>query len=198
MNYFLSLLIGYILGSINSSIIVSKLKKTDIRKHGSGNAGATNTLRTLGKGAAAVVVVFDILKGVLAVLLAKALYFDPYAMYAAGMGAILGHNFPVFFGFRGGKGILTSFAVILTLDWRVGVISLILAVAVIAATRFVSVGSMAGAFVLPILGLLFGDAVFTGFCVIVTVLAVWRHVPNIKRLASGEEHKLGEGVKNGG
>ena len=81
---------------------------------------------------------------------------------------------------------------------RVGLIELALVLAVIAATRYVSAGSITGAFVLPILGLLFGDAVFTGFCVIVTVLAVWRHVPNIKRLAAGEEHKLGEGVKNGG
>ena len=99
------LLIAYLLGSINTSIIVGKIKSgEDIRKHGSGNAGATNTLRTFGKMAAVLVILGDVLKAVVSIVLAMILSDEQLAVYAASFGVILGHNFPVFFGFKGGKG----------------------------------------------------------------------------------------------
>ena len=140
--------IAYLLGSINTSIIISKILGNDIRNSGSGNAGATNTLRTFGKGAAIIVVIFDGLKGIAAVLFAKYApeifkVSDPEmtAMYLAGLFAVIGHVFPVYFGFKGGKGIMTAISVVFVLDWEIGLILLITCLALMLLTRYVSFGS---------------------------------------------------------
>lgn len=206
----LSVLEGYLFGSINSSIVVSKLKRNDIRKHGSGNAGATNTLRVMGKAAAAAVVIGDALKAVITYFvafgIAKAFGLDAemtmYCKYLAALFTVLGHNFPVFFGFRGGKGILTSTTVIFLFDWRIGLMVLLLGVAVIALTRYVSVGSMLGCVLYPMFVYAFNSGetllykkLHLVLALILGVLGVLRHRTNIQKLLAGKESRIGEKSK---
>ena len=195
VNLTFAAIIAYMLGSVNTSIIVGKIKGIDIRQHGSGNAGATNTLRTLGKSSAVMVLVGDILKGVLGVLIG--MYLDPeFGKYVAGVAAVLGHNYPVFFGFKGGKGILTSAAVIFMIDWKMGLTLLAIALAIMAVTRYVSLGSVVGSLLFPIIVVVFykGQNTFyqyLTFATIIAVLAIYRHKANIQRLMNGTESKLG-------
>ena len=190
----LALIIGYLLGSINASIIFSKLKGDDIRRHGSGNAGATNTLRTYGKGVAAGVTLFDVLKGIAAVLVARYILKDDMAVLLSGLGAVLGHNFPLYFGFKGGKGILTSFAVILMISPYAALCALAVAIIIMATTRYVSLGSVIAAVVVPVASLFFnkGDVPTIILMTVLGLLAIFRHRGNIKRLLNGTERKLGE------
>ncbi len=201
--------IGYLLGSLNTSIIVGKLYGTDIRKHGSGNAGMTNTLRTLGKAAALMVIAGDILKGVLSYLIgqlfvstvpgAASLDLSGIGGMAAGIAAIAGHNWPVYFGFRGGKGILTSFAVVMMMDWRLGLILLGIFAVIVAVTRYVSLGSIIASAAFPAGAAIKGNGpVFIIFSAVLAILAVARHNANIKRLISGSEAKLGQKKKANG
>lgn len=195
--------IGYLLGSINTSIIAGKFYGLDIRKHGSGNAGATNTLRTLGKTAALMVSLGDIIKGIAACLVG---YYitgniagvgNPGIM-VGGFFAVLGHNWPVFFGFKGGKGIFTSFAVILMMDWRIGLILLGAFIIVVALTRYISLGSIIGSVLFPLASLIpvfDRSMIFIFFAMAIAVLAVVRHHANITRLIKGSESKLGESSK---
>lgn len=195
MIYVISALLGYLMGSINTSIIYSRLKGQDIRSFGSGNAGATNTLRTYGKGAAAIVLAGDLLKGVIAVLIAKAIG-DDIAVYIAGFAAVLGHNYPVYFGFKGGKGILTSLAVMTAVSPLTGAIALFVGILVIAVTRYVSLGSILGAITYGIAAyIISADAGFHIFTAAVVILAVARHHENIGRLLNGTERKLGKNGK---
>ncbi len=197
--------IAYLLGSINTSIIVSKIAgKSDIRNFGSGNAGATNTLRVLGKGAAIAVVIGDALKGILAVLIAR-LAFDFFSVsgnvsipqYYAALFAVVGHIFPIYFGFRGGKGIMTSIAVIFMLDWEIGVILLLIFAAIFVTTRYVSLGSCISAVMFPLLVYMFhrGDSVFIAVSCLIAALAVFKHRENIRRLVTGTESKIYFGRK---
>jgi glycerol-3-phosphate acyltransferase PlsY len=204
----LVLVIGYLLGSINTSIIVGKLYGVDIRKQGSGNAGMTNTLRTLGKAAAVLVIIGDVLKGVFAFVIGSVLVdhniviasITPQgALNLAGIGgmvggisAIAGHNWPIYFGFKGGKGILTSFTVVLMMDWKLGLMLFALFFIVVAITRYVSLGSILACFAFPIAAYVKGNGItFTVFAALLAVLAITRHRANIKRLLSGTEAKLG-------
>ncbi len=191
----LILLISYLLGSINTSIIASKLMiGDDIRNHGSGNAGATNALRTLGKKGAVVVVLGDVLKTVAAILIAKLILKNsPSAVYIAGIGAVLGHNFPLYFRFKGGKGIVVSTTVMLFAAPVIGLIVMVFALALMAITRYVSLGSIMGALAFALLSLIFksGDADFVVFALMLALLAVYMHRSNIVRLLSGTENKLG-------
>ena len=211
LSLLISSILGYLIGSINTSIVFSKMKKNDIREHGSGNAGATNTLRVLGKGAAALVLLGDGLKAVISILLAwwVAHLFGQdaagvaYSKYFAALFTVLGHNFPVFFGFRGGKGIVTSIAVMYMLDWRVATIALLLGVLVIVFTRFVSLGSMTGCLMYPVFVFVFsrGDIALYEkrhlvLALILGALGIWRHRSNIKKLLSGTESKIGEKAKS--
>ncbi len=206
----ISALAGYLIGSINSSIVLSKLKKNDIRQHGSGNAGATNTLRVMGKTAAAVVSLGDALKAViaflLAILVAQLFQLDAeytmYCKYLAAFFTVIGHNFPVFFGFKGGKGILTSTTVIFLFDWRIGLMVLAIGVALIVLTRFVSVGSMAGCVLYPMFVFAFNSGetllykkLHLVLALILGVLGIWRHRSNIKKLLAGTESPIGEKTK---
>ena len=192
LTLFASALLGYLLGSVNSAVIVSRLYGKDIRTVGSGNAGTTNILRTFGKKAAAVVFAFDILKGVLAVILGRAIG-GTYGGYLGGFLAVIGHNFPVYFGFRGGKGIATSLAVMLTVAPVEALIAFAIGILVIFATHYVSLGSVIGAFLFGFLSAFRGDDLwFRIFAVGTAVLAILRHAGNIKRLLNGTERKLGQ------
>ena len=190
----LAFLAAYLIGSINSAIIVSKIMlHDDIRKYGSGNAGATNALRTLGKKGAIPVVIGDLLKAIIAILFAKIICSDSsLAVYIAGIGVVLGHNFPIYFGFRGGKGILVSLVAILFADPKIGLIAAVSAILIMAITKYVSLGSVSGAVIFLVLGLTFrfGDVYFCIFAAIISLLAIIRHKTNIQRLLNGTESKL--------
>ncbi len=200
------IIIGYLLGSLNTAIIVGRFYGTDIRKHGSGNAGMTNTLRTLGKTAAIFVIIGDILKGVLSFIIGQILISTTpegsmlnlanIGGMAAGISAIAGHNWPVYFGFKGGKGILTSFAVVMMMDWRLGLILLGIFAVIVAITRYVSLGSIIASAAFPVAALIKGNGpIFILFSAILAVLAVLRHSANINRLLKGTESKLGQKKK---
>ena len=193
----LCVVIGYLLGSLNGSLVVGKLfYNKDVRMHGSGNAGATNTLRTLGKAAAVAVSVLDILKGILACIIGQLIigHIDNYGyvgMYAAGFAAVLGPNWPIFFGFKGGKGVLTTFAVILYISPFPALICLVVFIIVVALTKYVSLGSMIAAISWPVVSTLFDLPVvliFTG--IIMVVLIIVRHRDNIIRLINHTEKKI--------
>ncbi len=203
----ITIVLSYLVGSVNTSIIISKIKKNDIRSHGSGNAGATNTLRVMGKAAAVGVVVGDALKAFIAAILASLVanwygisYPDNLILkYLALVFVVIGHNFPLYFGFRGGKGIVTSVAVIFAIDWRLGIIVLGIGVIAIILTRYVSLGSLIGCILFPLVcyirymdmpmsyeKLVIIPAAFLG------ILGIIRHKDNIKKLMSGTERRIGE------
>lgn len=214
--------ISYLIGSINTSIILSKsIYGTDIRTSGSGNAGATNMLRTHGKGIAIATLICDVLKGMIAIVIAawadiaindfaKTAILTPFVSqyilgnlkYIAGVFVVLGHDFPVFFGFRGGKGVATSLGVALTLDWQVGLIIAVIALIIMASSRYVSLGSICAAALYPVV--LFTYLMVTemstldhklGYIVMAFVLAlllIVKHHSNIKKLRLGTENKLFE------
>lgn len=198
-------IVCYLIGSINSSILISKIVSgKDIRESGSGNAGATNMLRTMGKKYAIITLVIDILKGVAAIILAKlAIRFGVMdtVTYIAGVAVVLGHNFPVFFGFRGGKGVATSLGVVLMLDWKIGLIVLIIALAIMAITRYVSLGSVMAAVVFiavqtAVMLVTNTFDIIRFICVMALgLLLIIRHRSNILRLIRGEENKLGSKKK---
>lgn len=195
--FILVFLLAYLIGSINTSIIVGKcVAGVDIRKHGSGNAGATNALRTLGKKAGILVVLGDCLKATVAILAAILLLPGNYqtAVYIAGIGAVLGHNFPIYFKFKGGKGILVSMVAMLFADWQIALIVIVFSILIIALTRYVSLGSILGAVAFIVLTVImrFGQAGSIAFSVILGVLAIFMHRANIKRLLNGSESKLGQ------
>lgn len=193
--------LGYLLGSINTAVIVGKIYGKDIRSHGSRNAGLTNTLRVLGKPAAMLVLAGDILKGILACLIGLRLgvYLQAGAaaecvsLLAAGAGAVIGHNWPVYFGFKGGKGALTAVAVLFMFDWVMAFICLGLFVTVVAATRYVSLGTISAAIFFVVISFIpaFGHGpYFYLFGWLMALIIVIKHRENIRRLLSGAESKL--------
>ncbi len=199
---------AYLLGSVSFAVIVSRcLYHQDVRQFGSGNAGMTNILRTYGKKAAALTLAGDFLKGVVAVLAGRLIFaafgvdlFD--GAYVAGLFALLGHLYPVYFGFRGGKGILTSIGIIAVINPIVFAGLLVIGLPLIFITRMVSVGSLAGAVSFPILTLLVDY--FTGgiswldffFSVVIALLVIWMHRANIRRLLNGTENRFGSKNKD--
>ena len=186
--------VGYVLGSISFAVLLVRATTgTDIRAEGSGNAGATNVLRAHGKKLALLVALADVAKGAAAVLLMRLVTADPRWAAAAGFAAILGHVFPVFYGFRGGKGVATAVGAFLALSPLALLVSLAVFVAVVAATRYVSLGSVVSMALLPpIAGLLFHAprAVVTAAGA-TALLVLVKHLANLKRLARGEESRLG-------
>lgn len=190
---FIAVLAGYLLGSIPPSFLAGKITRNiDIRQYGSGNAGATNVLRVLGVKAGIAVFLADILKGVLAALVGRWMAGEIGAVLA-GFAAIVGHNWPVFLNFRGGKGIATSFGVLLVLFPLISAILFVVGVIIIAITGYVSLGSITAAILFPILLVIFGyDWKMVLFGVLVGGLALYRHRSNISRLIEGKENKLGE------
>jgi glycerol-3-phosphate acyltransferase PlsY len=196
--------VAYFLGSVNSAIIVGKLHKIDIREHGSGNAGLTNTLRVLGKSSAVCVLLGDVLKAVIAIGIAKivTLGFNDellinLTLQLAGIAVVLGHIFPIYYGFKGGKGVLTSISVMFMINWEISLICLLLFIVVVAITKFVSLGSILAAFVFPILVLFSGKIPFLTnridmlvFAIILAAIVIIKHRSNIVRLVQGKENKL--------
>lgn len=185
---------AYLIGSINSAIIVGRLMGLgDIREKGSHNAGSTNMLRVGGKKAAAFTFSGDILKGIIVVVAAKIFreQIGNVAFYLTCLAVIVGHNFPIFFGFRGGKGVATSAAVMIILDFPIGISIVLISLAVMAISKYVSLGSIAGAVIYPIAVAIFrSEPEYTVFAVLVGLLALIRHRANIKRLINGTENKL--------
>lgn len=190
---FLCLVLGYLIGSLNFAIIYSKLRKDDIRNHGSKNAGATNVLRTYGKTPAIIVFLLDILKGVIAVLIVRSVFSGEIYECTAALGAVLGHNFPVYYKFSGGKGVSTSFAVLCVLHYEVALIALLVFIITVLISRYVSLSSIlasVGAVIAAVV--LYDFGVFFYFTLIIAVLCVIRHHANISRLLKGTENKLGK------
>lgn len=191
----LSWVISYLIGSISFSYLISKkIAGIDIRSHGSGNAGATNTLRVLGKGPAILVLLLDAAKGLLAMGVTHLLTGgDPVAYAVSGLFAIAGHNWPIFFGFRGGKGIATTLGVALGFSPLAFLIGAVLAVVTIAITRYVSLGSLILVSVLPIaIYVLDKPNAFVWTSLALAVFAYIRHYNNIRNLLAGNERKLGD------
>lgn len=189
---------AYLLGSFSTSITVSKLfYHQDIRQMGSGNAGATNTLRNFGAHKALLVVLGDGLKAALAMWIARGLVGPEAMLYAGGL-AVLGHIFPVYYGFQGGKGVMSAAAMILVFDWRMFLIMLAAFVAVVLLTRIVSLASvLAAVSFLPSMLLFHRDnlwyVLFSGG---LAAVVIWKHRSNIRRLAQGTEPRLGDSRKN--
>lgn len=195
MGIIISIIAAYLLGSISFSFLLTKLiMKEDIRDHGSGNAGATNTLRVLGVAPAISVLLLDVLKGVAAIWIARALGCPDWAVAATGLMAIIGHNWPVFFGFRGGKGVATTIGVFATLSLLPSLYAGAIAILLIILTRYVSLGSLVFVVLAPILWMSLSHDPLSYFYIglLIALLTYWRHRSNIQRLVRGEENKIGQ------
>lgn len=197
----LAVVLSYLLGSISFSYLAGRfIRGIDIRQHGSGNAGATNTLRVLGKGPAIAVLLLDVLKGVGAVWLGRWLAPEAQSEWVpvlCGLAVIVGHNWPVFFGFRGGKGIATAIGVLATLCFLPALIAGAIAIAAIALTRYVSLGSLLFVALTPVCLLIFSYPMeIVGASVVIAAFSFFRHRTNIVKLARGQENKLGGSRKS--
>ena len=202
--YIVITIIAYLIGSVNFSVITSKkMAGFDVREKGSGNAGTTNMLRSVGKMAALITLILDILKGVVAIGIAiitgvifknsdKALLVQLAALLV-----VVGHTFPIFFGFKGGKGVATSLGALLMVNWQIGLICLVFAVILMALTRMVSLGSVGAAVLFPVLTLFIktnytvsSGSGYLVFSILLAVLVLFNHRSNIKRILNGTENKL--------
>lgn len=201
LKIFVALVFGYFLGSLNTAVILGKIYGKDIRSHGSNSAGLTNTLRVLGKSAAMFVLVGDILKGITACLIGLFLgvYFysggamDSVTLLVAGAGAVIGHNWPIYFKFKGGKGALTAVTVIFMIDWVLALLCLGVFVIIIALTRYVSLGTLCATTLIAVVSFIpvFNHTLyFNIFICLIAIMVIFRHRENIQRLLSGTENKL--------
>ena len=183
---------GYLLGSIPFGLVLTRLAgHGDIRAIGSGNIGATNVLRTGNKGLAAATLILDSGKGAVAALLAS-WHLSPEAATIAGLFAVLGHNFPVWLKFKGGKGVATTLGVLLAVAWPVGVAACGTWIAVAAVFRYSSLAALVALALSPFYALIWSDAWVTVTALILAVLAIIRHRANIQRLVTGTEPKIGK------
>ena len=208
--YIIVAIIAYLIGSVNFSILISKkMAGFDVREKGSGNAGTTNMLRSVGKKAAAITLICDILKGVVSIVIAiivgnivKNLDRE-LLLQIAGIAVVLGHTFPIFFGFKGGKGVATSLGVLLMSNWQIGLICLVFALVLMVLTRMVSLGSCGAAVLFPVLTLFINQhytvltegksgRVYFVYSVILAIIVLYNHRSNIKRILNGTENKLGK------
>lgn len=186
------LVAGYLAGSLSSAILVSKLLGLpDPRSNGSGNPGATNVLRLGGRSAAALTLLGDMLKGLAPVLVAKYLGLPPLGLAGVALAAFLGHLYPVFFGFRGGKGVATFLGVVLGLSWWVGAGVILTWLVMAALARYSSLAALTAAFMAPLyLHWVGAPPEFMLAAVIMTTFIVWRHHSNIRNLMSGTESRI--------
>ena len=186
------LVLSYFIGSIPNGLIFGKMFwNTDLRQKGSGNIGATNAWRVLGKKAGILIFALDFLKGVIPVLLAAHFIGTPWSMVAAGLGAIAGHVFSIFTAFQGGKAVATGLGVVSVLMPEVALIVFVVWLAIVLVTRYVSLGSIVASILVPILAVVFEYPLpFFDFGVFTATLIVLRHRPNIKRLLNGTENKV--------
>lgn len=202
--YIVVTIIAYLLGSISFSVIISKkMAGFDVREKGSGNAGTTNVLRTVGKRASIITLICDILKGVIAVfvaylagLIVKEGVDKALLIQLAGIAVIVGHTFPIFFQFKGGKGIATALGVLMITNWNIGLICLVFALVLMILTRIVSLGSIAAAILFPVLIIFMPhnsylvDGNYIIYSILLAILVVFNHRANVKRLLSGTENKI--------
>lgn len=203
--YVILSVIAYLIGSINFSIIIGrKVKGIDVRENGSGNAGTTNVLRTIGVKPALITLVCDILKGVVAIcvaLIVSKIVKDcdkVLLVQLAGIFVIIGHTFPIFFEFKGGKGVATSLGVLLITNWEIGLICLIFALIIIVITRMVSLGAISAAILFPILTLFMNENFIVSassikyfiYSLIIALIVIINHRENIKRIIEGNENKI--------
>ena len=204
MERLLCIVIGYLFGLIQTGYIYGKINKIDIRKHGSGNAGTTNALRTLGWKAGVITFIGDCLKCVLAVLLVRLLFLqnmhaELYAMYT-GLGAVLGHNFPFYLNFKGGKGIASTAGLILAVNPIMFLIVAVVFISIVLITQYVSLGSIIIMILFVIMVVISGQTgnlflpsgdlyEYYTIVIVLAILAIWRHRANIKRLLNGTENK---------
>lgn len=197
-------LLAYLLGSLSFAVIVSRaMRLDDPRSYGSGNPGATNVLRSGNKRAAILTLLLDALKGAAAVLLARALSgrfgFGEPVVALAGLAAFLGHLYPVFFRFRGGKGVATAAGVLLALNAWLGLASLATWLVVAFATRYSSLAALVTALLAVVYAFfLIGDPQVVVLVAVMSVLLIWRHRSNISKLLNGNESKLGSKAKTPG
>lgn len=205
MERLICLAIGYVFGLFQTGYIYGKMHNIDIRKYGSGNAGTTNVLRTLGKKAGIIVFLGDAFKTIFACTAVKILFaghpdLDLFVLYS-GFGAILGHNFPFYLGFKGGKGIAATAGILASTDWRMCVVCGVLFFLAVLFTKYVSVGSILLVIAFFIMAVMFGSAgdytisaehllEYYVLAAAVMLMAIWRHRANIKRLMSGTENKI--------
>ncbi|WP_041807236.1 glycerol-3-phosphate 1-O-acyltransferase PlsY [Rhodopseudomonas palustris] len=196
--YLGALVIGYLFGSIPFGLILTKVAGTqDLRSIGSGNIGATNVLRTGRKGLAAATLLLDALKGTAAVILAAYLAAGTDAIAAnaamlAALGAFLGHLFPVWLKFKGGKGVAVYIGVLIGLFWPAAVVFCLMWLATAFTSRYSSLSALVASFVTPIFLWWFGHAALASLFAVLTLLLFWMHRENIKRLQAGTEGKIGE------
>ncbi len=203
--YILMAIVAYLIGSVNFSVIFSKkFAGFDVREKGSGNAGSTNMLRSVGKGPAALTLVCDILKGVVTILLAigigkiaDASVKKEILVQISGIFVVIGHTFPAYFGFRGGKGVATSLGILLLVNWQIGLICLVFGLVIMIVTRMVSLGSVLTAILFPILTIFITDNYIVKgnyiiFGIVMAAIVIFNHRANIKRIYNGEEHRIGE------
>lgn len=201
--YIIIAIIAYLIGSVSFGVIFTKkMAGFDVRERGSKGAGATNVLRNAGKKVAALTLICDILKGVVAMLLAILLgnivieLDKALLVQIAAIAVVVGHTFPIFFGFKGGKGVATSLGILLLINWQIGLICLVFALVIMALTRMVSAGSVLAAILFPVLTLFIGQEHFivSGnyfvFSVIMALIVAFNHRTNISRILSGTENKL--------
>jgi len=193
LNIILVIVIGYLLGSISTGVVISRsLSKTDIRTQGSGNAGTTNMLRILGRKMALLTFAGDMLKGIIAVFIGKALVGGTLGGMLGVTGAVLGHYYPLYFGFKGGKGIATSFGSLLFVFPIQALLAFAVFLVLVGVTHYVSVGSVAAAVTLPLLVVLTTPDNLP-VCILVCCIGasvIWRHRANIVRLIQHKENKL--------
>ncbi|WP_425505415.1 glycerol-3-phosphate 1-O-acyltransferase PlsY [Sphingomonas lacunae] len=186
------LAVGYLFGSIPFGVILTRLGGAgDVRAIGSGNIGATNVLRTGRKGLAAGTLILDMAKGLAAVWIAQSI--SPDDAIIAGAGAILGHLYPIWLKFHGGKGVATYMGVALALDWRIGAIYALLWIGVIVIGRISSLGGLVAAVSVPVAAWALGHPYWLPLLSALTLLVLWRHKENIGRLLSGREPRIGKG-----
>lgn len=208
IEYIIMAIIAYCIGSLNISIFISKkMGGFDLREKGSNSTGATNVLRTLGKKAAAITLLFDIAKGIVAIAISMIIgnivegTNKELLLQIAGIAAVIGHTFPIFFGFKGGKGVATSLGILLMSNWKIGLICLVFAFVLMALTRMVSLGSCGAAILFPVLTLFMDDSytvltegkrgsTYLIYSVILAVIVLYNHRSNIQRLLNGTENKL--------
>jgi len=206
--YIIMGIIAYLIGSVNFSILISKkVAGFDVREKGSGNAGTTNMLRNVGKGAAAITLILDILKGVVTMWvaigygrlvswLAKNSIDDSILVQISGIFVIIGHTYPIYFGFKGGKGVATALGILLTTNYQIGLICLVFAIILIILTKMVSVGSICAAILFPVLTLFLSKENFIVpgnyiiYSIIIALIVIFNHRTNVKRLLNGTENKI--------
>lgn len=193
MKFIITIIVAYLIGCFSSAYIVGRIfKKIDIRKYGSGNVGSTNALRVMGAKLGIFTFLLDVLKGVIAVLIGRLILGDIGGLLG-GLFAVIGHDWPVFIGFKGGKGVATSIGALLVLYGYITIIPLIITIVCIIITKYVSLGSMIFLVLTPISYAVFSKPFEIEFFIVSLVLAiigVIRHKENIKRLIKGNENKI--------